>query len=78
MGDLNSKVGESNEGYEHVVGSHGLGEKNDNGERLIEFCTLNNLVEPGKKIHKAAWTSPGGRTKNQIDHVMVSRHRGLQ
>ena len=32
MGDLNVKVGESNDG--HVMGSHGLGEKNNNGESL--------------------------------------------
>ncbi len=52
------------------MGSHGLGDKNDNGERLIEFCSLNNLVVTGtifqhKKIHKATWTSTGGQQPNR-------------
>ncbi|XP_072025119.1 craniofacial development protein 2-like [Amphiura filiformis] len=81
MGDLNAKVGEDNEGCESIMGKHGLGVRNDNGERLVDFCNLNNLVITGtifphRQIHKQTWVSPDGRTKNQIDHVMVSRqHR---
>ena len=44
MGGLNAKIGEDNEGYENIIGSHGVGERNDNGERLVDFCGLNNLV----------------------------------
>ena len=78
IGDLNAKVGEDNEGYDNIIGSHGVGERNDNGERLVDFCRLNNLVVTGtifphKLIHKQTWTFPGGKTKNQIDHVLVSR-----
>ena len=77
-GDLNAKVEEDNEGYENIIGSHGVGERNDNGESLVDFCVLNNFVVtctifPHKLIYKQTWTSPGGRTKNQIDHVLVSR-----
>ena len=35
MGDLNAKVGEDNDGHENIIGSHGVGERNDNGERLL-------------------------------------------
>ena len=51
MGDLNAKVGEDNEGYENIIGSHGAGEINDNGERLVDFCGLNNLVLIGTIFH---------------------------
>ncbi|XP_072050327.1 craniofacial development protein 2-like [Amphiura filiformis] len=33
MGDLNAKVGEDNEGCESIMGKHGLGVRNDNGEK---------------------------------------------
>ena len=66
MGDLNAKVGEDNKGYENIIGSHGVGERNDNGERLVDFCRLNNLmvtgtIFPHKLMHKQTWTSPGGQ-----------------
>ena len=77
-GDMNAKVGDDNEGYERVMGRHGLGKCNDNGERLREMCDLNELVITGtrfphKDIHKATWVSPDGRTKNQIDHVLINK-----
>jgi hypothetical protein len=79
MGDLNAKVGDSNIGFESVIGGHGIGTRNANGEALLDFCGLNNLlvtgtIFPHKLIHKQTWTSPGGRTKNQIDHVLVTKH----
>src|SRR5215467_2817125 len=40
-GDWNAKVG--NQEDEYVVGKFGLGERNEAGERLIEFCKTNNL-----------------------------------
>ena len=51
MGDLNAKVGEANEGYENTIGSQGVGERNENGERHVDFCGLNNLVVTGTIFH---------------------------
>ena len=78
MGDLNAKVGEDNRHYEQVMGKHGLGQINDNGDRLLACCVYNNLVIggtifPHKKIHKATWVSPDGQTENQIDHFCINR-----
>ena len=39
MGDLNAKVGD--ERYQNTVGMHGLGRRNERGERLIQFCRKN-------------------------------------
>ena len=47
MGDLNAKVGADNSGSDRVMGRHGSGIINENGERLVEFCTTNNLVIGG-------------------------------
>jgi hypothetical protein len=50
MGDFNSKVGCNNEDVEHVMGKHGTGDCNENGELLIETCgnhgLMLNHVEP--------------------------------
>uniref|UniRef100_A0A8D8XXM4 Craniofacial development protein 2 n=1 Tax=Cacopsylla melanoneura TaxID=428564 RepID=A0A8D8XXM4_9HEMI len=78
IGDLNAKVGADNHGLEKVMGKHGLGVRNDNGERLIEFCRNYDLVIggtlfPHKDCHKITWKSPDCITTNQIDHIAISR-----
>ncbi len=76
-GDMNAKVGTDNSNNERAVGKYGCGERNNNGERLVDFCTNNNLVIggtifPHKNIHKLTWQSPDGRTINQIDHIIIN------
>ena len=79
MGDFNSKVGrivDSNE--KGVVGNFGLGERNDCGERLVEFAIENemaitNTMFMNHKRRLYTWTSPDGDTKNQIDYILVNR-----
>ena len=77
-GDMNAKIGNTPEPYEGIMGRHGVGMRNDNGERLCDFCAMNNLVITGtlfphKDIHKTTWVSPDGNTRNQIDHTLVNR-----
>jgi len=82
MVDLNAKIGEGNEGWEKVMGRHGLGRMNENREMLGTFCGNNNLVIVGslfkhRNIQKITWTSPNARDRNQIDHIIISgRYRG--
>ena len=62
MGDLNAKVRLDANG---VIGQHGIGEENERGERLLNFCSCNNLViantllKQSKPQRKWTWTSPG-------------------
>nr|KAG5709545.1 hypothetical protein BaRGS_001595 [Batillaria attramentaria] len=50
MGDFNAKIGSDNTGYENTMGTHGLGQMNENGERFADFCALNQLVIGGKHL----------------------------
>ena len=63
MGDFNAKIGSDSTGYEDIMGAHGLGQMNENGERFADLCSHNQLViggsiYPHKQIHKATWRSP--------------------
>ena len=77
MGDLNAMIGSDNTSNERVMGKHGYGRMNDNGERLVDFCGINNLaiggsLFPHKDIHKITWISPNGCDRSQIDHLMIN------
>ena len=83
MGDFNGKVGNSKE--EDTVGPYGLGERNDNGERVVNFCKRHNLCITNtwfqqKRSAQHTWTSPDKEIKNQIDYVMVDKRfrHGIQ
>ncbi|XP_063547687.1 probable cationic amino acid transporter [Cydia strobilella] len=77
MGDLNAKVGANNDAYQRHMGRHGLGVRNENGERFLEFCLENDLTIGGTLFihgehHNYTWNSPDGVTKNQIAHLAIS------
>ena len=78
LGDFNAKVGNDRSFSPEVLGEHGLGQRNENGELLIDFALLNDLVIGGtlfshRDVHKYSWISPDGHTRNQIDHCLWSR-----
>ena len=80
LGDMNAKIGKE-EGFKSVGGESLHPISNDNGLRLASFAEANNMVIGGtcfqhKDIHKYTWESPDGRTRNQIDHVLINaKHR---
>ncbi len=78
MGDINAKVGSDNTNRELIMGKHGVGEQNENGELFTEFCSFNDLVIggtlfPHKTTHKTTWMSPDSKTENQIGHITIGR-----
>ncbi|XP_065572379.1 craniofacial development protein 2-like [Artemia franciscana] len=79
-GDFNAKVRRDASYAPAILGKHGLGGINDNGVRLIDFCATHELIVsvswfPHKQIHKYTWNSPDGVTRNEIDHILIAKHR---
>ena len=74
-GDLNAKVGKGTTEEREALGQHGTGIRNENGERLCEFCEMDGLIITVTIFSqgKATWTSPNGRTKNQVDHTTIAK-----
>jgi hypothetical protein len=76
LGNFNAKLGREDT-FKPTIGKESLQEdSNDNGVRDVNFVTSKNLVVksmmfPHRNIHKYIWTSPDGKTHNQIDHVLI-------
>jgi len=79
LGHFNAKVERENI-FKPTTGQESLHQdSNYNGVRLVNFATSKYLVVkstmfPHRNIHKYTWTSPDGKTHNQIDHVVIDRN----
>ena len=75
MGDFNAKLGECSNQLP-TLGQYGLGERNEAVDTLYSFCVENNLTitktlfnHPKRKRYTRI--APDGKTRNQIDYIMV-------
>ncbi|KAM9687584.1 craniofacial development protein 2-like [Trichechus inunguis] len=71
-GDWNAKVGEKEE--KPVAGKFGLGDRDEAGDRMIEFCKTNDLFIGNTffQQHKRrlyTWASPDGLRRDQIAYL---------
>ncbi|PIK41455.1 putative craniofacial development protein 2-like [Apostichopus japonicus] len=74
IGVFNAKMGCDNEGMDDIMGKEGIGVRDDNGERLCEFCQGNgNFITGTIFKHRTIHKDRNGRAKNQIDHVLVNK-----
>ena len=71
MGDLNAKIGikENNENNEWI-GPHGIGVRNERGERLLDFVTANKMY-----ITNSFFKNPAHDTGHGIHLVKNTRTR---
>ncbi|XP_055384420.1 uncharacterized protein LOC129614059 [Condylostylus longicornis] len=83
LGDFNAKVGSTQ--VEGVTGHFGLGDRNERGDRLIQFCQENKMKIantwfslPPRRLY--TWKSPQDNdlrtVRNQIDFILVNRRFG--
>ena len=76
LGDWNGHVGAAAGGYENVHGGRGYGERNTEGERILEFATANDLLIGNtlfikRESHLVTYQS--GAAKTQVDYALYSR-----
>ena len=61
--------------FKPIIGNESLHQdSNDNGVRIVNFATsknqvVKNMMFPHQDIHNYAWTSPDGKSHNQIDDI---------
>jgi hypothetical protein len=80
LGNFSDKVGREDV-LKPTIGNESLHQiSNDNGVRLVYFATSKNLIVksakfPHRNVHKFSWSSPDGKTHNQIDNILIDRRR---
>ena len=78
MGDFNARVGKDHTSWENVIGSHGVGNENSNGTRLLSLCAQNELCITNTFFqqadrYKTTWMHPGTKRWHMIDYVITRR-----
>ncbi|CAD6185534.1 unnamed protein product [Caenorhabditis auriculariae] len=81
LGDFNAMMGKyATPSIRH--GQHGLGTRNDNGERLADLLDSRRLYHGNSLFEKPdqrrwTWKSANGNTTNEIDHILTNRKWSL-
>ncbi|VDM52307.1 unnamed protein product [Angiostrongylus costaricensis] len=77
VGNFNAKTGKTNES-EYRIGNLGLGQRNENGNRLAGLAAarlFHGTRFSRRKKERRCWTweSPNGMTYAEIDHILKNR-----
>ena len=78
LGDFNARVGANHEIWPLALGHHGVGKMNENGQRLLEFCSFHGLCVTNtffqnKTCHKVSWRHPRSKHWHQLDLILTRR-----
>lgn len=76
LGDFNGHVGKESEGFDGVHGGNGIGIRNVEGRRLLEFCDQKELCVGNtwfKKKEKRKVTFRAGENQTEIDFILTSK-----
>lgn len=80
IGDFNAKAGhDSHLNIPKVAGRFAVGNMNDSGNNVSQFCSMNNLcifntIYQHKHTRRMNWTSPDVKNQNQIDYIHTKRN----
>ena len=73
-GDLNGHIGKDKSGYEEVHGGVGYGERNAEGERILEFCQTFGMIVANTwftRKESRLITYKSGEGQSMIDFIIV-------
>ncbi|KAI5717312.1 hypothetical protein M8J77_003669 [Diaphorina citri] len=75
MGDFNASVGNQTGTN---TGKFGLGNRNQRGTRLVEFCEQHDLIVSNTYFEvpnrrRYTWKAPGDRNRFQIDYILTKK-----
>ena len=75
-GNFNARVGRALESWDGILGKHGIGNMNENGQLLLELCASHNLCVTntffeGKISRKTSWKHPRSGNWHQLDLVLT-------
>ena len=78
MGDFNARVGSDSTAWPNCIGKFGIGNMNENGQRLLELCTLFNMCITNTYFqinpkHRVSWRHPRSKLWHQLDLVITKK-----
>uniref|UniRef100_A0A2C9KWR2 Endonuclease/exonuclease/phosphatase domain-containing protein n=1 Tax=Biomphalaria glabrata TaxID=6526 RepID=A0A2C9KWR2_BIOGL len=78
LGDFNARVGSDHTTWPDCLGLFGIGKMNENGQRLLEFCTfyklcITNTYFRTKPQHCASWRHPRSGQWHQLDMILTRK-----
>ena len=82
LGDFNARVGKDHRLWEGIIGRHGIGNCNANGQLLLGLCAEHQLVVTNTifqlpKRKKTTWRHPRSKHWHILDYVLTrARDRG--
>lgn len=79
-GDMNARVGKGEDHWRNIIGSHGFGNRNENGGLLLEYCSQNDLSITNTRfqqrmIHKVTWRHPRSSQWHLLDYIVIRSSR---
>ena len=76
IGDFNARIGRENDKWPLVMGKHGIGKCNSNGELLLALCSefeliVTNTMFKQKDERNTTWMHPRSRHWHMIDFIIT-------
>ena len=78
LGDFNARIGSDHAAWSSCIGHFGVGILNDNGQRLLELCSLHDMCISNtffatKPWHRVSWRHP----KSRHWHLIITHRQSL-